>query len=150
MHCNCILTRLSFAQIFNCQRAWSSTQAATTKIYVDGKAIESKSNEWIDLHNPATNEVRSPKSVQSCGPEKWKNKPIAHIVSIALKSTLYSSISFNRNFHRCLSIIFRNGKYGRIGAIKASPLYNPEPSTWLTVTIIKIIIINITNDLCLF
>lgn len=32
-------------------------QASTTKLYIDGKFVESKATDWIDLHNPATNEV---------------------------------------------------------------------------------------------
>ncbi|KAI5741918.1 hypothetical protein M8J77_001164 [Diaphorina citri] len=37
---------------------------ATTKLYIDGKFVESKATDWIDLHNPATNEVvtRVPKA----------------------------------------------------------------------------------------
>jgi len=36
----------------------------TTKLFIDGKSVESKATEWIDLHNPATNEVitRVPKA----------------------------------------------------------------------------------------
>ena len=30
-----------------------------TKMYIDGKTVESKTTEWIPLHNPATNEVIS-------------------------------------------------------------------------------------------
>lgn len=26
-------------------------------MYIDGKFVESKTNDWIDVHNPATNEV---------------------------------------------------------------------------------------------
>lgn len=40
---------------------------ATTKLLIDGKLVESQTNEWIDLHNPATNEVitRVPCATQS-------------------------------------------------------------------------------------
>ncbi|MBN3314554.1 MMSA dehydrogenase, partial [Atractosteus spatula] len=34
-----------------------SSSVPTTKLFIDGKFIESKSSEWIDIHNPATNEV---------------------------------------------------------------------------------------------
>jgi malonate-semialdehyde dehydrogenase (acetylating)/methylmalonate-semialdehyde dehydrogenase len=39
----------------------------TTKLFLDGKFVESKTKEWIDLHNPATNEVitRVPKSTEA-------------------------------------------------------------------------------------
>lgn len=29
----------------------------TTKMFIDGKFVESKTNDWIPLHDPATNEV---------------------------------------------------------------------------------------------
>lgn len=49
------------------RRSYSSTTAPTTKLFVDGKLVESKATEWIDLHDPATNQVvtRVPKSTQS-------------------------------------------------------------------------------------
>uniref|UniRef100_V9KQ64 Methylmalonate-semialdehyde/malonate-semialdehyde dehydrogenase [acylating], mitochondrial n=1 Tax=Callorhinchus milii TaxID=7868 RepID=V9KQ64_CALMI len=34
-----------------------STSVPTTKLFIDGKFIDSKTSEWIDVHNPATNEV---------------------------------------------------------------------------------------------
>ncbi|OXB66821.1 hypothetical protein ASZ78_003523 [Callipepla squamata] len=39
----------------------------TTKLFIDGKFVESKTTEWIDIHNPATNEVvaRVPKATTS-------------------------------------------------------------------------------------
>ncbi|XP_053119869.1 methylmalonate-semialdehyde dehydrogenase [acylating], mitochondrial isoform X4 [Hemicordylus capensis] len=47
--------------------SFSSSSVPTTKLFIDGKFVESKSNEWIDVHNPATNEVvsRVPKATQS-------------------------------------------------------------------------------------
>lgn len=47
------------------QRSYNTTNVAPTmKMFIDGKFVESKTNEWIDLHDPATNEVitRVPKS----------------------------------------------------------------------------------------
>lgn len=43
-----------------------SASAPTTKMFVDGKFVESKTNDWIPLHDPATNEVvtRVPKCTQ--------------------------------------------------------------------------------------
>jgi malonate-semialdehyde dehydrogenase (acetylating)/methylmalonate-semialdehyde dehydrogenase len=29
----------------------------TTKLFINGKFVESKTKDWIDVHNPATNEV---------------------------------------------------------------------------------------------
>lgn len=40
------------------KRAYSSA-APTTKMFIDGKFVDSKTNEWIDLHDPATNQVVS-------------------------------------------------------------------------------------------
>ncbi|KAF6128664.1 aldehyde dehydrogenase 6 family member A1 [Phyllostomus discolor] len=36
---------------------FSSSSAPTVKLFIDGKFVESKSDKWIDIHNPATNEV---------------------------------------------------------------------------------------------
>ncbi|XP_060573404.1 probable methylmalonate-semialdehyde dehydrogenase [acylating], mitochondrial isoform X1 [Ruditapes philippinarum] len=63
------LLRLSspFKQVTNyALRHYSSSAPATTKLFIDGKFIESKTNKWIDLHNPATNEVitRVPEATQ--------------------------------------------------------------------------------------
>ncbi|KAK1888717.1 Methylmalonate-semialdehyde dehydrogenase [acylating] mitochondrial [Dissostichus eleginoides] len=43
-----------------------SSSVPTTKLLIDGKFIESKTSEWLDIHNPATNEVvgRVPKATQ--------------------------------------------------------------------------------------
>ncbi|ETE72347.1 Methylmalonate-semialdehyde dehydrogenase [acylating], mitochondrial, partial [Ophiophagus hannah] len=54
---------------FNCHSSSfiSSSSVPTTKLFIDGKFVESKSNEWIEICNPATNEVvgRVPKATQS-------------------------------------------------------------------------------------
>uniref|UniRef100_H3DJ35 Methylmalonate-semialdehyde/malonate-semialdehyde dehydrogenase [acylating], mitochondrial n=1 Tax=Tetraodon nigroviridis TaxID=99883 RepID=H3DJ35_TETNG len=43
-----------------------SSSVPTTKLFIDGKFIESNTSEWLDVHNPATNEVvyRVPKATQ--------------------------------------------------------------------------------------
>ncbi|KAL3052769.1 hypothetical protein OYC64_005320 [Pagothenia borchgrevinki] len=43
-----------------------SSSVPTTKLLIDGRFIESKTSEWLDIHNPATNEVvgRVPKATQ--------------------------------------------------------------------------------------
>lgn len=48
------------------RRCYSSTSVPTTKMFIDGKFVDSKTNDWIDLHNPATNEIitRVPKCTQ--------------------------------------------------------------------------------------
>lgn len=47
-----------------CRRYMSSP--ATTKLFINGEFLESKTSKWIDLHNPATNEVvtRVPEATQ--------------------------------------------------------------------------------------
>ncbi|XP_059486144.1 probable methylmalonate-semialdehyde dehydrogenase [acylating], mitochondrial [Neocloeon triangulifer] len=35
----------------------SAAAAPTTKLFINGQFVESKTNSWVDLHNPATNEV---------------------------------------------------------------------------------------------
>lgn len=44
-----------------------SSAAPTTKMFIDGRFVESKAKDWIDLHDPATNEVvtRVPKCTQA-------------------------------------------------------------------------------------
>ncbi|XP_031684832.1 methylmalonate-semialdehyde/malonate-semialdehyde dehydrogenase [acylating], mitochondrial isoform X2 [Oncorhynchus kisutch] len=43
-----------------------SSSVPTTKLFINGKFVESKTSEWLDIHNPATNEViaRVPKATQ--------------------------------------------------------------------------------------
>lgn len=38
-------------------RCYGTAAPTTTKLFLDGEFVESKTNKWIDLHNPATNEV---------------------------------------------------------------------------------------------
>ncbi|CAC5363861.1 mmsA [Mytilus coruscus] len=38
-------------------RLYGSVSPATTKLFIDGKFVESKTDKWIDVHNPATMEV---------------------------------------------------------------------------------------------
>ncbi|KAL0266634.1 UNVERIFIED_CONTAM: hypothetical protein PYX00_009121 [Menopon gallinae] len=48
-------------------RAYSTAgNVPNTKLYINGKFVESKTSKWIDLHNPATNEVvtRVPEATQ--------------------------------------------------------------------------------------
>lgn len=45
-----------------------SASASTTKIFIDGKFVESKTTDWIDLHDPATNKIIS--RVPKCTPSE--------------------------------------------------------------------------------
>ncbi|GAB0092758.1 Probable methylmalonate-semialdehyde dehydrogenase [Sergentomyia squamirostris] len=49
------------------RRSYSSSSVPTTKMFIEGKFVESKTKDWIDLHDPATNEVvtRVPKCTQA-------------------------------------------------------------------------------------
>lgn len=49
------------------RRLYSNAAVPTTKLFIDGKFVESKTTEWIDLHDPATNQLvtRVPKATQS-------------------------------------------------------------------------------------
>ncbi|XP_078007601.1 methylmalonate-semialdehyde/malonate-semialdehyde dehydrogenase [acylating], mitochondrial isoform X2 [Phascolarctos cinereus] len=46
---------------------FSSSSLPRVKLFIDGKFVESKSDKWIDIHNPATNEVisRVPKATEA-------------------------------------------------------------------------------------
>lgn len=48
------------------ERNYASLSVPTTKLFVNGKFVESKTKDWIDVHNPATNEVvtRVPKATK--------------------------------------------------------------------------------------
>jgi len=41
----------------NVAKCYSTSAAPTTKMWIHGKEVESQATEWVDLHNPATNEV---------------------------------------------------------------------------------------------
>lgn len=47
-------------------RLYATGSVPTTKLFIDGKFVESKTDKWIDVHNPATNEVvtRVPEATQ--------------------------------------------------------------------------------------
>lgn len=51
--------------LLNIHRSYSASPAVT-KLFIDGQFVESKATEFVDVHNPATNEVvtRVPKSTQ--------------------------------------------------------------------------------------
>ncbi|KAL9696461.1 hypothetical protein quinque_016040 [Culex quinquefasciatus] len=52
------LVRLLALQCRNgLQRSYSTASVPTTKMFIDGKFVDSKTTEWIDLHDPATNDV---------------------------------------------------------------------------------------------
>ncbi|KAI1290454.1 putative methylmalonate-semialdehyde dehydrogenase [acylating], mitochondrial [Halotydeus destructor] len=62
----CLLFSRQFSQKNSAIKSLISRNVSTTKLFINGEFVESKTNDWIDLHNPATNEVitRVPKSTQ--------------------------------------------------------------------------------------
>lgn len=63
-------------------RSYASSSVPATKLFINGKFVESKTTDFIDLHNPATNEVitRVPKSTRnemesavSCAKDAFKS-----------------------------------------------------------------------------
>ncbi|PAV89120.1 hypothetical protein WR25_05262 isoform A [Diploscapter pachys] len=61
-----MLSRAAVFQLRNFSVSQKALAAPTVKLLIDGKEVESKTKEWIDLTNPATNEVigRIPKATQ--------------------------------------------------------------------------------------
>jgi malonate-semialdehyde dehydrogenase (acetylating)/methylmalonate-semialdehyde dehydrogenase len=59
------ITRLQLQVLHRTSGAFYSSSAPTTKLFINGKFVDSKTSEWIDVHNPATNEVvsRVPKAL---------------------------------------------------------------------------------------
>jgi len=51
------LTLRQLPKVLNNPTIAFNRQASTTKLFIDGKFIESSTDQYIDLHNPATNEV---------------------------------------------------------------------------------------------
>lgn len=58
---------LVFARSVGAGWGRSMSTVPNTKLFINGKFVDSKTTDWIDLHNPATNEVvtRIPKSTQA-------------------------------------------------------------------------------------
>lgn len=54
-------------KIIQRNKSLSAAPPATTKLFIDGKAVESQTDKWVDLRNPATNEVitKVPQATQS-------------------------------------------------------------------------------------
>ena len=47
----------SLPKVFSTSIRSRHCSPSTTKLFIDGKFVESETDKWIDLHNPATNEV---------------------------------------------------------------------------------------------
>ncbi|XP_072392224.1 probable methylmalonate-semialdehyde/malonate-semialdehyde dehydrogenase [acylating], mitochondrial [Diabrotica undecimpunctata] len=61
------MIRSTVSPVANLLRRSYSNVAPTTKLFLDGKFVDSKTTEWIDLHDPATNNVvtKVPKTTPS-------------------------------------------------------------------------------------
>lgn len=78
------------------KRSYSST-APSVKMFINGQFVDSKSNEFIDVHDPATNKVicRTPKSTKNemqsavdCAKtayEKWRHTSVLTRQTLMLK-----------------------------------------------------------------
>jgi delta 1-pyrroline-5-carboxylate dehydrogenase len=74
-----------------------SLSQATTKLLIDGKFIESQTEEWLDVHNPATQEIvtRVPLTTQaemhaavtaaSKAFKTWREQPVGVRARVMLK-----------------------------------------------------------------
>lgn len=47
------------ANIAHSTRKFESASVPTTKLFISGEFVDSKTNDWIDVHNPATNQIVS-------------------------------------------------------------------------------------------
>lgn len=45
------------SELFTIAKRSYSNVAPTTKLFIDGQFVESKATEWVDLNDPATNEL---------------------------------------------------------------------------------------------
>ncbi|KAJ8984430.1 hypothetical protein NQ317_012493 [Molorchus minor] len=52
-----MLLRLTAPPLLNTLKRSYSNVAPTTKLFIDGQFVDSKTSEWIDLNDPATNEL---------------------------------------------------------------------------------------------
>lgn len=79
------------------QRMYSSTTAPTTKLFLDGKLVESQATEWIDLHDPATNEVvtRIPKSTPAEMQAAVESSKVAYKVTVERSSCFFPRMQSN-------------------------------------------------------
>ncbi|XP_048517383.1 probable methylmalonate-semialdehyde dehydrogenase [acylating], mitochondrial isoform X1 [Dendroctonus ponderosae] len=59
--------RLAVNPLLNVLKRQYSNVAPTTKLFIDGQFVESKTTQWVDLHDPATNNLvtRVPQSTQA-------------------------------------------------------------------------------------
>lgn len=53
--------------VLNVLKRQYSNVAPTTKLFIDGQFVDSKATEWVDLHDPATNNIvtKVPQSTQA-------------------------------------------------------------------------------------
>lgn len=78
-------------------RLYSSNVAPTTKLFIDGQFVESKTSNWLELYNPATNELvtkvpeATPNELQAAvdsakqAYQSWKNTSVMSRQQVMLK-----------------------------------------------------------------
>lgn len=84
-------------QFLNILKRQYSNVAPTTKLFIDGQFVESKATEWVDLHDPATNNLvtkvpqSTPEEMQAAvqssqnAYESWKNTSVLTRQQLMLK-----------------------------------------------------------------
>ncbi|XP_046626600.1 probable methylmalonate-semialdehyde dehydrogenase [acylating], mitochondrial isoform X1 [Neodiprion virginianus] len=115
------LAKISICELKNNTRSFSSggSLAPAVKMYLNGKFVDSKTSEFIDVHNPATNEVvcRTPKSMKTemesavesakAAYEKWRWSSVVTRQQVMLK---YQAL-IRANMKRIAeNIVEENGK----------------------------------------
>lgn len=78
-------------------RLYSSNVAPTTKLFIDGQFVDSKTSRWVELYNPATNELvtrvpeSTPAELQAAvdsakqAYQGWKNTSVMSRQQVMLK-----------------------------------------------------------------
>ncbi|KAF7285200.1 hypothetical protein GWI33_011526 [Rhynchophorus ferrugineus] len=91
------MIRSATSPLFNALKRNYSNVAPTTKLFINGQFVDSKATQWVDLHDPATNNLvtKVPQStqaemdaaVESCKSayELWKNTSVLTRQQIMLK-----------------------------------------------------------------
>lgn len=113
-----LLARTAKSEMHLAKRSYSST-APAVKMFINGQFVDSKSNEFIDVHDPATNKVicRTPKSTKNemqsavdCAKiayEKWRHTSVLTRQTLMLK---YQALIRENSKIIAENIVKENGK----------------------------------------
>jgi len=101
------------------QMRWISSSAPTTKLFIDGQFIESKTDKWINVHNPATQAVvtrvpiATPEELQAAlesserAFKEWRLTPVTTRQRVMLK---LQDLVVQHTEELADSIVLENGK----------------------------------------